>query len=199
MDTRDRIVLAASEELREFGISKFRVRRVAKEAGTSIALLYSYFKDRDDVIAAAVISLYRENLNEAVREICVPLEGVRTVEDFRRALHIMVEGSMGTRLRTLRAQRQSSQAFAEYNAVARAGLEEVRTEASTYFFERVHPLETQGLLSPALSARSFARIWLALLSLNAFGGGHQLSVDAEEWRQAMNLLAEAAVNQSATS
>jgi len=199
VETRDRIIQAASDELADFGISKFRVRRVAKEAGTSVALLYSYFRDRDDVIAAAVINRYRLNLDEAVSLICAPLPGVTTTDGLRSALRQMITGAMDSRLQILRTERNQCLAFAEHNAVAAAGMNEIRSEESMRFYELVQPLEAKGLLSPSMSARSFARIWLALLSLNTFSGDHQLSLDAAEWRQAMELLADASVKGSPTS
>ena len=198
METRERIIQAASHEMAEAGISKFRVRRVAKEAGTSIALLYSYFRDRDDVIAAAVISSYRQNLDETVALMCSPLVGVESSEGLRVALSALIDGSMESKLQLLRTQRNEYLAFARHNTVAAEGMAAILTEASARFYDAVVPLEQKSLLNPSMSARSFARIWLALLSLNTFRGEHQLSLDAAEWRQAMTLLAETSVRSPAT-
>ena len=60
--TRDRILEAAAHEIERNGLTQFRVKRVALEANISIALLYSYFEDREDLIAATVVYRFRQVL-----------------------------------------------------------------------------------------------------------------------------------------
>ena len=57
--TRDTILKAASQEIELNGMTQFRVKRVAYAAGISVALLYSYFDDREDLIACAISHRFR--------------------------------------------------------------------------------------------------------------------------------------------
>jgi len=52
--TRDAILRAAAQEIELNGMTLFRVKRVAYAAGISVGLLYSYFDDREDLIACAI-------------------------------------------------------------------------------------------------------------------------------------------------
>ena len=66
--------------------------------------------------------------------------------------------------------------------------------------ERVKPLEDRGLFAEGVSAVAFARIWYALF----FGqieleGEHALSVNADEWLNALTILSEAAIRQDSLS
>jgi len=45
--TRDKILESAAFEIERNGLTQFRVKRVASVAEISVALLYSYFSDRE--------------------------------------------------------------------------------------------------------------------------------------------------------
>ena len=49
VSTRSRILESAALEIERNGLTQFRVKRVASEADISVALLYSYFTDREDL------------------------------------------------------------------------------------------------------------------------------------------------------
>src|SRR5450755_4804791 len=60
--TRDRILKAAIRQFSENGLAGARTEQIAEEAGVNKALLYYYFKGKDDLYSAAL-----ESVAEGVR------------------------------------------------------------------------------------------------------------------------------------
>ena len=59
-DSRERILQATRARLKSGGILGLRVADVAKDAGTSITLIYKYYRDRDGLLAQALGDMYDE-------------------------------------------------------------------------------------------------------------------------------------------
>ena len=55
MSTRDRIVDAAEQAIREFGISGATTRRIAAQAGCSEALIYKHFAGKEELFLAVLL------------------------------------------------------------------------------------------------------------------------------------------------
>ncbi|HWD96017.1 MAG TPA: TetR/AcrR family transcriptional regulator [Acidimicrobiales bacterium] len=191
---RERILEAAAHEIELNGMVQFRVKRVAYVAETSVALLYSYFHDREDLIACAVVHRFREVLLGLAETFTRPLETVTTSDDLRQALRIIIAEAQAPARTEARIQRIESMSFARHNPAASAGVAEAKKEAASRIADRVKPLEDKGLLAEGMSAVAFARIWYALF----FGqieleGEHALSVSAGDWILALTVLAESAI------
>ncbi|MGW4536537.1 TetR/AcrR family transcriptional regulator [Streptomyces chartreusis] len=62
LDTRDRIVRAAADLLRERGPAAVTTRRVAHEAGLQPPALYRIFQDKDDLLDAAAEHVFAEHV-----------------------------------------------------------------------------------------------------------------------------------------
>jgi AcrR family transcriptional regulator len=198
--TRDIILEAASREIERNGMTQFRVKRVAFDANISVALLYSYFDDREDLIACAIVHRFREVLLGLAETFTHPLELVNTTEDLRQALRVIIAEAQVPARTEARIQRIESMSFARHNPTATAGIAEAKKEAATRIVDRVKPLEDKNLLAEGMSAVAFARIWYALF----FGqieleGEHALSVNADEWFTALTVLAEAAIRHEPSS
>lgn len=192
--TRDIILEAASREIERNGMTQFRVKRVAYDANISVALLYSYFDDREDLIACAIVHRFREVLLGLAETFTNPLAEVRTTEDLRQALRVIIADAQVPARTEARIQRIESMSFARHNPTASAGIAEAKKETASLIVSRVQPLEDMNLLAEGMSAVAFARIWYALF----FGqieleGEHALSVNAEEWITALTVLAESAI------
>jgi AcrR family transcriptional regulator len=192
--TRDKILESAAHEIELNGMTQFRVKRVAYEAKTSVALLYSYFDDREDLIACAIVHRFRQVLLGLAETFTHPLENVKTSEDLRQAIRIIIAEAQVPARTEARIQRIESMSFARHNPTASEGIAEAKKEAASRILNRVKPLEDMGLLAEGMSAVAFARIWYALF----FGqieleGEHALSVSPDEWFLALTVLAEAAI------
>jgi AcrR family transcriptional regulator len=195
--TRDRILEAAAHEIEKNGLTQFRVKRVASEAGISVALLYSYFDDREGLIAATIVHRFRQALLGQADVFTTPLKGVRTAADLHAALRQMVEDAQAPELDKARILRIESMSFARHNVDASTGIAAAKAEASAQIIEWVQPLEDLGLLADGLTAVAFARIWYALFfGQIALEGEHALSIGSEEWLHALTLLADAVVRQA---
>lgn len=61
--SHERIVTAAKKEFLEYGFADASMRRIADEAGMSVAGLYKHFKSKEDMFSALVEPTYREFLS----------------------------------------------------------------------------------------------------------------------------------------
>ena len=84
--TRDMILEAASREIERNGMTQFRIKRVASDAQVSVALLYSYFDDREDLIACAIVHRFRQVLLGLAETFTRPFRDVSTTDDLRQAI-----------------------------------------------------------------------------------------------------------------
>jgi AcrR family transcriptional regulator len=196
--TRDRILDAAAHEIERNGLTQFRVKRVASEAGISVALLYSYFEDREGLIAAAIVFRFRQVLLGQAEIFTTPLRDVSTTDQLRAALRQMIADAQAPELDEARLARIESMSFARHNTAAQVGIAEAKQEAGEKILQWVQPLEDRGLLAEGVTAIAFARIWYALFfGQISLEGDDALSIGSEEWLTALNTLAGSLVRASA--
>jgi AcrR family transcriptional regulator len=194
MKTRDRILDAAALEIERNGMTQFRVKRVASEANVSVALLYSYFDDREDLIAATMVHGYRQVLIGTAEIFSKPLEGVQTTGDLREALKTIIADAQTPERTEARNLRIEGMSFSQHNPTALAGIADAKQEASTLIMSCVQPLVDKNLLADGMSGIAFARIWYALFfGQIALEGEHALSIDSDDWLMALHVLAESAI------
>jgi len=194
MTTRDKILEACAHEIERNGMTQFRVKRVAMEANISVALLYSYFDDREDLIASTMVHRFRAVLVGLAEIFTTPLVHVETTDDLRSALKVMIADAQIPERTEARLLRIESMSFARHNPTASAGIAEAKAEASALIMERVQPLVDKNLFAEGMTGPAFARIWYALFfGQIALEGEHELSIDDEDWLRALHLLAEAAI------
>ena len=194
MTTRDRILEAAAHEIERNGMTQFRVKRVAMEANISVALLYSYFDDREDLIASTMVHRFREVLIGLAEIFTTPLRDVETTAELRAALHVMIADAQIPERTEARLLRIESMSFARHNPTASAGIAEAKAEASALIMQRVQPLVDKNLFAEGMTGPAFARIWYALFfGQIALEGEHELSIAADDWLRALYLLADAAI------
>src|ERR1019366_7693309 len=129
--TRDKILEAAAHEIELNGMTQFRVKRVALGAGISMALLYSYFDDREDLIACAIVHRFREVLLGLAETFTRPFESVRTTEDLRQALRVIIADAQVPARTEARIQRIESMSFARHNPTASAGIADAKKEVAS--------------------------------------------------------------------
>jgi AcrR family transcriptional regulator len=192
--TRDKILESAALEIERNGLTQFRVKRVASVAGISVALLYSYFTDREDLIAATIVHRFRQVLLGQADIFTKPLTNVQTVDDLRGAIQVMIADAQSPERNEARILRIEGISFAHHNLTASAGIAAAKQEASAQIMEFVQPLVNKGLLAEGMSGVAFARIWYALFfGQIALEGEHPLSIDSEDWLMALTVLANSVV------
>ncbi len=192
--TQGRILDASIEELETQGITRYRVKRVAAAANVSVSLLYSYFEDREGLLAATVVRRYRDEVLRTATVFTGPLVGVSTADALRAAMHQMIDDAQRPERFSSRGLRLESFSFARHNDTAAEGIAAAQREAASYIVGRVQPVIDRGLVIAGMSAASFARIWYAIF----FGqvileGEHSLTATPEEWRQSLYAIAEAMI------
>ncbi len=192
--TRDRILEASAHEIERNGLTMYRVKRVAAEAGISVALLYSYFSDREELIAITIVHRFRQVLLGQAEIFTTPLRDIETTEQLRLALDAMIADAQDPARDEQRLLRIEGMSFAHHNHTASEGIAQAKQEASAKIVEIVEPLEAKGLLAPGITAVAFARIWYALFfGQIALEGEHPLSIDTKTWLEALHVLADAVV------
>ena len=84
----NRIIIAATNLIRKHGINKLRVAEVARDAGTTVAMIYRRFGDRDGLIDATVAHFYEVRMHAAVERAEKLLYSKRpiTVDDILAAI-----------------------------------------------------------------------------------------------------------------
>jgi len=192
--TRSRILESAALEIERNGLTLFRVKRVASEADISVALLYSYFTDREDLIAATIVYRFEQVLLGQAEIFTTPLRDVNTASELRVALDKMIADAQDPARDEQRLLRIDSISFAHHNSAASEGIARAKAEASDKIVDIVQPLEDKGLLAQGMTAVAFARIWYALFfGQIALEGEHSLSINEEAWLTALHVLANAVV------
>ncbi|MHB1087470.1 MAG: TetR/AcrR family transcriptional regulator [Acidimicrobiales bacterium] len=192
--TRDKILESAALEIERNGLTQFRVKRVASVAGISVALLYSYFSDREDLIAATIVHRFRQVLLGQAETFTKPLRNVETPDQFREAISIMIADAQTPERDEGRILRIESISFAHHNLTASAGIAAAKEETSSMIMEIVQPLVDKRLLADGISGVAFARIWYALFfGQISLEGEHALSIENDGWLEALNVLANAMV------
>lgn len=188
--TRNRILEASAKEIETNGISQFRVKRVAAEAGVSVALLYSYFVDREGLIAATMIHRYSEVLLTTAENFAKPLRNVESAEQLESALLRMISAAQTPERYSSRVLRMEGMAFARHNPEAESEMVKARAKASEIILEAARPLADKGLLAPGISPVAFGRIWYALFfGQIVFGDEDDLAISNEEWVASLGALA----------
>ncbi len=195
--TRDRILEAAAHEIERNGLTQFRVKRVASEAGVSVALLYSYFDDREGLIAETIVHGYRQVLLSLAEIFTKPLKEVETAQDLRDAIKTMIAEAQLPDRTEARILRIEGISFAQHNPTATIGIASAKDEVSELILSHVQPLAEKNLLIQGMSGVAFARIWYALFfGQIALDGERALSIEPDDWLQSLNVLAEAMVTNS---
>ena len=195
--TQGRILAASIDELETQGITRYRVKRVAAAANVSVSLLYSYFEDREGLLAATIVRRYRDEVLRTATLFTAPLVGVSSVEGLRAALHQLIDDAERPERYQSRSLRIESFSFARHNKTAAEGIAAAQREAGNYIIGRVQPVVERGLLLSNMSAASFARIWYALFfGQVALEGEHPLAATPEEWRESLYAIAEAMLTRS---
>ena len=195
--TQGRILGASIEELETHGITRYRVKRVAASANVSVSLLYSYFQDREELLAATIVRRYRDEVLRTATLFTAPLVGVTTTEGLRGAMRQLIADAERPERQRSRTLRIESFSFARHNETAANGIATAQREAGNYIVGRVQPIVDRGLLLAGMSAASFARIWYALFfGQVALEGEHSLAATPEEWRASLDAIAEAMVTRS---
>lgn len=192
--TRDKILESAAIEIERNGLTQFRVKRVASVAGISVALLYSYFSDREDLIAATIVHRFRQVLLGQAETFTKPLRDVETPDQLRAAISVMIADAQTPERDEGRILRIESISFAHHNLTASAGIAAAKEETSSMIMEIVQPLIDKKLLVDGMSGVAFARIWYALFfGQIALEGEHALSIKSDGWLEALNVIANAMV------
>ncbi len=195
--TQGRILAASIEELETQGITRYRVKRVAAAANVSVSLLYSYFEDREGLLAQTIVRRYRDEVLRTATRFTAPLVGVASTEELRGAMRQMIDDAERPERYHSRGLRVESFSFARHNQTAAEGIAAAQREAGSYIVGRVQPVVDRGLLPTGMSAASFARIWYALFfGQVALEGEHSLAAPPEEWRESLYAIAEAMITRS---
>ncbi len=194
--TQDRILDASVRELDDYGVTRYRVKRVAERAHVSVSLLYAYFADRESLVAESVVARYRRTVLAAAEAFAEPLRHVATREELRRVLWAMIDQSQRPEHARAHHVRVESLAFAHHSPRAAAGIAAAQRAAGALVVGAVQPLVDRGLTAPGVDAVSFSRIWYALFfGQVSLEGDHPLATTPVAWSRSLAALVDVVVRE----
>lgn len=129
------ILLAAAAEIELQGLNSFTLASVATRAGTTVAMIYRHFIDRDGLVAATFTALVESRYRELIEIARNLLEkpGELTLDDVVQAIPpLRYEGSEAARNRS-----QLIMATAMENTALRLALREIALRRSVEFEELI--------------------------------------------------------------
>src|SRR6185436_4632896 len=97
-DIAPRILAAARERCLYDGVDGASLRAIAKEAGTSIGMVYYYFPTKDDLFVAAIEEVYGKLLDDLARALAPDAP----VEERLRRMYERFGAASETELMTVR-------------------------------------------------------------------------------------------------
>lgn len=111
-ERREQIVRAAVKLFSEEGYYSTTIQQIAREAGTSVGLIYQYFRDKDDVLFLSlqnVLETYEKEIPRALETAEQPLERLRlAIGAYCRVVDRLREATVLTyrSTKSLRAERR---------------------------------------------------------------------------------------------
>lgn len=174
LSTRDRLIEAAISIISVEGEVGIKVDRVAALAGFTKPVLYYYFTDREDVIAAAQAELFRRSLEIGLAQ---ALQDARHAKTAREYMDVTSQW-MRTLLDEGGEQRRRFRIEVLGSAVSRPALLEKVVEVSRQQVERfashLQIAESRGWLKPDVDVNDLARWWIGLILSR-----HMFEIDKE--------------------
>lgn len=163
LETIERVITFAREELAAAGPVKFNVLRVIEKSGVARSSVYHHFGGRDGLIAAVhlrdVVSDV-QIINRFIREKVESSVEFGEIADFIRFYLGAESGDNGA---FRRARRLSTLAAAESSPALMAILRDNQIAAAEYLAETVRIAVSRGVISPSVSERGVAHFLLSLL------------------------------------
>lgn len=164
MDQKTKIISVAIRHLDEYGEKAFRLRQVADEVGVRESTLFYYFNNREDLIVAAHIERFKNNLRVTIDPF---IEAVRTCESQIAFIQIVkdvfVHSFTGNRkeVRLIRSELIG-------NSRNRVNLQEALSDAIdlslSEAIESLNIAKSNGWLRESVDARTLAVFILSLIS-----------------------------------
>lgn len=160
------------------------VRDVARRAGVTYSAVQFHFGNRDALIDAAYIELYRLDLIPPVNDAAQVFAAARDVNAFVEAVRL----SLGKLFRHERASHRRRRLQVLGAAVNRPALGDAIADIHREFFERFAlalevPL-ARGWLKPGLDLRALATLHLGIMNARSLVEDPRVDVDPMRWDEA---------------
>lgn len=164
-ELRQAILKKALDEFYKNGFQKASLRKIVKDAGTTIGNFYNYFKNKEELFYAITEPVYNKFVyfikshNEdhyAMNEVSdISIQGLRKIisdclkvidKDYEKALIILIDGSKGTKYENVKEEIKSflAQHFEEH---VKETPKDKKADLHNYFSDVVAVGFLEGLLS----------------------------------------------------
>ncbi|NLZ52476.1 MAG: TetR/AcrR family transcriptional regulator [Thermoanaerobacteraceae bacterium] len=120
VETKDRILFAAEKLFSEVGFDKARVDDIAKEAGVNKALIYYYFKSKDEILQ----TLFSKLVEDARRMLVKCMEGTPDIingDNFKALFDVYIKFVMERRKIIRVAIAESTKESSELSVIMELG------------------------------------------------------------------------------
>lgn len=163
LETVERVITFAREELAAAGPVKFNILRVIEKSGVARSSVYHHFGGRDGLIAAVHLRDVVTDVqvvNKFIREKVESSTDFSEIADFIRFYLSAESGDNGA---FRRARRLSTLAAADTSPALMEILRKNQIEAAEYLTETIRIAVARGIITPVVSERGIAHFMLSLL------------------------------------
>lgn len=154
--TRQRLIDAAAEQVREIGSDDIDVDKVLKEVGVTKGSLYHHFESMNDLIIAAHLQVFAEGMREGTQAFSLIRQECTSAEEVRERLGAIVRRSQDPDRRWLRAQRAGLLALASSNEAVRIRVASLQSEITDEVTEVMEDFRSKGWLRDDVDPRAVA-------------------------------------------
>ncbi len=175
-------------ELDLVGPTQLRLKQVADRAGVAISVIYRYFANREDLLAAALVHRYLEVEHEVRVPMYELLSEHRADPDIGRQLvNYLLNPDQVARRYEVRVEIMKVFNMARSNARALEALATARSASNAEFLALMTELQDAGVFAPGITALGFARVLLGLLfGQTLFDGQPEFVVTDDDWAAALH-------------
>ena len=182
-ETAQRILDAAEQIIDEIGEADLRVTEVAARSGVAVGLLYHYYKDRSDLVAAVRLHQYTRNTEADIAMMDEMLRAGATATAINNVAVAVIANLSDKERQRARRQRLAILAATEHNEELRLKVVARRNEISQRITDLIKSYQAAGYVDPDVDPVALTLLvealptGLALLEINP-----ALKPSADGWK-----------------
>lgn len=153
--TRERLIDATIELLKENGNHALRLADVARETGVAVSTIYAHFRDRTDLVAAARLQQFKSHAEDALRSVDEHIDHTVDLDGLvRAALWPSLRNPEEGASRVRRWDRVEAIADARHIPELAAELEQLQSTLTRRTADMTRRAQEAGLVDPTLDPRA---------------------------------------------
>ena len=164
LETMDKIVEFAEQELNQHGVAGFNLTRVIEHSGVSRGSVYHHFINREGTIAAVETKRLLEELDNANNILRAFTEGAGSLDEILAGLRVLLESTAHESARENRRRRNVTTVNAQAIPVLAQMMSLREAEGDAHVAETIRLAAARGIIHPRLPAEGIAHFVSSLFS-----------------------------------